>query len=214
MATNHGKGAVIWQDALDSLPAATDPEADLGAAAPNADLSELLKELPLAAGGAQMGPVLVTTPAQDVEKLGVEAVEPLERGADDVGPVLEPVAVKVVVTSWQEELGPTDGAGLDVEAGLDTDEGTARSGTPLHEAVSPDTGSLSGSSLSAKSGFAQEALSWGKHEEYFRVSLSGEVFAGTACENRDLSCRATMDPQPSLESVGTEALGSACMSYT
>jgi hypothetical protein len=47
-ATDQGKGAVVWQDALDSLPTTADPDAKLGAADPDADPLEASVAVPRA----------------------------------------------------------------------------------------------------------------------------------------------------------------------
>jgi hypothetical protein len=151
---------------------------------------------------------------QAVEEVGLEALGPVEGGADVVGTVLEPDAVKRVECVGPEMLGPMVGAAVDVGPGLIVDVDATRSVTSLHEAVSSGTGSYSDSSTSTEPELGKEDLAWGKTEEYFRLSLSGEGFAGSEREDSGLVRRVTLDTQFCSDSVGSGLADSACMSYT
>jgi hypothetical protein len=151
---------------------------------------------------------------KDVEKVGPEFMGPMVGAADAVGPALELDAFKPFEGPGPEVLVISAGAVAVADTLLDTAVAVTRSDTPLHEIASPDTDSFSDSSFSEAPELSTENLAWGKKEEYFRVSLSGEDLARPTGDGGSPVGRAIMDPLSSLESVGSELVGFACMSYT
>jgi hypothetical protein len=201
IATEQGRGTVIWLDALETLPTAADPDAQQGTVDPEAD--------PLVASdagrGVQVGPVLEDGLDHAAEGLNLEKVGPSVGAAEGasqrclVGEVEENRA-------HEELLEPlAQGVGSAVRsAALGSDEEVDCA------ASLPATCSVSGSCSTGVQGTEEELLAWGKKEEYFQVSIS-EVELGGPKRAAELFAS---EQHPRLESVERELLSSPCMSFT